>query len=305
MKQVKNEDEHKNGWKIGYEDGYLKGLWASCQKNDECGRCLNTAKPYWKLIPDYGVVDLVRIGLEKKKEMLVRLWDAQNIENEIMESVAKRQGLSMLMIAEEEIKVLAEGAGLVMPTIKLKEINLTPVINTKLVASPQMCSLLVKSIEQAEIIGIPGIAVPNYLPLLTDVLKRFGIDLARKKLTSNTIAYQGLKTGFLGRVLLNGRPGVVIVSSQAREFQNRLTNEGVNVLDVVTIPDRETFTENTIAEITEYVCSLSPQIVLLSLPVLGPILTTAIGTRCPLIAWDIGHLSPHILGGLSTAEGEE
>jgi hypothetical protein len=302
MKQAEHQDEHKKGWTIGYEDGYLKGLWASCQKNDECGRCLNTAKPYWKLIPDYGVVDLVRVGLEKKKDKLVRLLDSKNLEEEIAKSMTRRQGLSILMIAEEEVQVLAAGAGLPMPVIKIKEVNLSPTIDTKGVESPQMFSLLVKSIEKAEIIGIPKGAVPNYLPLLTEALKRSGIDLRQKKLTGNTITYQILNTGFLKHVLLNDRPGVVIVCSQVCNFQEILLREGVKVLTTVVVSDKATITKKMISDITARVCSFRPQIVLFSLPVIGPILATTIRNTSPLLAWDIGHLSPHILAGLRTAE---
>ncbi|PKM86736.1 MAG: hypothetical protein CVU87_11260 [Firmicutes bacterium HGW-Firmicutes-12] len=300
MKQVNNQDEHKKGWKIGYDDGYLKGFWASCQKNDECGRCLNTAKPYWELIPDYGIVELVRIGLEKKKDMLVRMLGPENIEEEIFERVTRRQGISILMIYEEEIKVLADGAGLIMPTIKFKDINLTPTVNTNIVETPEMLSMLVRSIDNAEIVGIPGVSAPNYMPLLTASLKKFGIDLHHKRLTSNTIAYQTLNTGFLGRLLLNGRPPVVIIGPRDSNFQSILVNEGVNVTDTVAITDAMSITKKKINDITEHVCNLSPQIVLISFPVIGPILSTSIKAKCPLIAWGIGHLSPHILADLKS-----
>lgn len=302
MRQADYQDEHKKGWAIGYADGYLKGVWVSYQKDDQCGRCLNTAKPYWKLIPDYEVVDLVRIGLEKKKDKLVRLLDSKNIEEEIVKSITRRQGFSILMIAEEEVQVLATGAGLTMPTIKLKETNLSPTIHTKGVESPQIFSLLVKSIEKAEIIGIPRGAMPNYLPLLTEALKRSGIDLRQKKLTGNTITYQILNTGFLKHVLLNDRPRVVLVCSQTCNFQEILLREGVKVLTTVVVADKATITKKMISDITARVCSFRPQIVLLSLPVIGPILATTIRNTSPLLAWDIGHLSPRILAGLRTVE---
>ncbi len=302
-------DDYGQGWKIGYEDGYHKGYWAACQKDDECGRCLNVIKPYWKLLPGYGIIDLLRIAIEKKSSEVKRLSSASDIENHIDMAIIARSGFSMINIGEEEAFLMAKSAGEALPEVRIgdKAISALPVSSPKW--PEELADRLSGAIKSSDITALPVNRMPNILPVITRSLLHLGVDLRIKKITSDRTIFQLLAGGAMSRLLLKGRPPVMVLEPEGSGFSPVLAEEGVNIVKAAAIdsgaagtgtavePNKYTIAAK-IAELFAEIQRCAPQILLAAIPLFGPVLLSEARKSMPVIALDIRALSPTLLKGL-------
>lgn len=207
----------------GYAEGYRDGVFAG-------GEALVAQHiPPDHILPAVAAADLIAAGFRQYAPSLARLSSPHEMAGHITAALDAQRPLSVVRLGDGELLTLA--ADTVLPGQEVQE--LAPFLPYAGVpcSTPDIRAMLAEAIQAADWVGVPISRAPTFQGLLFPVLRHFGIDWSRLRLTSSTINYSLHQSGLVLPILQGRR--VLLIGSQAAELAPLLHSRGIHVTGII------------------------------------------------------------------------
>lgn len=267
----------------GYAEGYRDGVFAG-------GEALVAQHiPPDHILPAVAAADLIAAGFRQYAPSLTRLASPHEVADQIRGALDAQRPLSVVRLGDGELLTLA--ADTVLPGEQVQE--LAPFLPYAGVprSVPEIRAALAEAIQGADWVGVPISRAPTFQGLLFPVMRHFGIDWSRLKLTSSTINYSLHQAGLLLPILQGRR--VLVIGSQASGLGALLLSHGIHVTgmigSVAGVMDVPRVLQETAAH--------SFDIALVAAGVPAVILCRRIAGELGRVALDFGHLADKLVTG--------
>ncbi|MEW4426386.1 GT-D fold domain-containing glycosyltransferase [Paenibacillus pabuli] len=267
----------------GYAEGYRDGVFAG-------GEALVAQHiPPDHILPAVAAADLIAAGFRQYAPSLTRLASPHEVADQIQGALVAQRPLSVVRLGDGELLTLA--ADTVLPGEQVQE--LAPFLPYAGVprSVPEIRAALAEAIQGADWVGVPISRAPTFQGLLFPVMRHFGIDWSRLKLTSSTINYSLHHAGLLLPILQGRR--VLVIGSQASGLGALLLSHGIHVTgmigSVAGVMDVPRVVQETAAH--------SFDIALVAAGVPAVILCRRIAGELGRVALDFGHLADKLVTG--------
>lgn len=276
--EMQNTDQQN-----AYDKGYEKGLY------DAGDGIVDQLLPGLTILPEFSVREIIAAGLEKLKPYFTSLLHPSQIFGELEAALRTNVPMSVVRLGDGELLTLAQEVVYDPERIKKEGAFLSyagvniPDLSTR--------DHLVQAINEASIIGIPKLRLPNFQPLMFSVFRAHGIDFRRLRLTDSTINYMLYQHGYYSKLLPGRR--VLIVGNMALPLRDVLVNHGINVIDAITPVEGVKDIPRVMAEIS--LCDFD--IALVASGVAAVIITQRIASELGKVALDFGHLADSLARG--------
>ena len=267
----------------GYAAGYRDGVFAG-------GEALVAQHiPPDHILPAVAAADLIAAGFRQYAPSLTRLTSPHEMAGHIMAALDAQRPLSVVRLGDGELLTLA--ADTVLPAAEVQE--LAPFLPYAGVpcSTPDIRATLAEAIRGADWVGVPISRAPTFQGLLFPVLRHFGIDWSRLKLTSSTINYS-LHQSRLLLPILQGRR-VLLIGSQAAELGALLQLHGVQVTGI--IPAVAGMAD--IPRVMQLTSEHTFDIALVAAGIPAVVLCRRIAGELGSVAFDFGHLADKLVTG--------
>ncbi|MGF9700000.1 GT-D fold domain-containing glycosyltransferase [Paenibacillus sp. MABNR03] len=209
--------------------------------------------------------------------------------DQIRGALDAQRPLSVVRLGDGELLTLA--ADTVLPGEQVQE--LAPFLPYAGVprSVPEIRVALAEAIQGADWVGVPISRAPTFQGLLFPVMRHFGIDWSRLKLTSSTINYSLHQSGLLLPVLHGRR--VLLIGSRASELGALLLSRGVQVAGIIGAVAG--FMD--IPRVMQETAAHDFDITLVAAGIPAVVLCTRIAGELGRIALDFGHLADKLVTG--------
>ncbi|WP_339257173.1 GT-D fold domain-containing glycosyltransferase [Paenibacillus sp. FSL R5-0713] len=267
----------------GYAEGYRDGVFAG-------GEALVAQHiPPDHILPVVAAADLIAAGFRQYAPSLTRLSSPHEMAGHIVAALDAQRPLSVVRLGDGELLTLA--ADTVLPGQEVQE--LAPFLPYAGVpcSTPDIRAMLAEAIQAADWVGVPISRAPTFQGLLFPVLRHFGIDWSRLKLTSSTINYSLHQSGLL-LPLLQGRR-VLLIGSQAAELGALLHNRGIHVTGII----GSVTGVMDIPRVMQLTAEHAFDIALVAAGIPAVILCRRIAGELGKVAFDFGHLADKLVKG--------
>ncbi|WP_339806188.1 GT-D fold domain-containing glycosyltransferase [Paenibacillus sp. FSL R5-0766] len=267
----------------GYAEGYRDGVFAG-------GEALVAQHiPPDHILPAVAAADLIAAGFRQYAPSLTRLSSPHEMAGHITAALDAQRPLSVVRLGDGELLTLA--ADTVLPGQEVQE--LAPFLPYAGVpcSTPDIRAMLAEAIQAADWVGVPISRAPTFQGLLFPVLRHFGIDWSRLKLTSSTINYSLHQSGLV-LPLLQGRR-VLLIGSQAPELAALLHNRGIHVTGII----GSVAGVMDIPRVMQQTAEHAFDIALVAAGIPAVILCRRIAGELGKVALDFGHLADKLVTG--------
>ncbi|NUU75225.1 hypothetical protein HP552_08245 [Paenibacillus xylanilyticus] len=267
----------------GYAEGYRDGVFAG-------GEALVAQHiPPDHILPAVAAADLIAAGFRQYAPSLTRLASPHEVADQIRGALDAQRPLSVVRLGDGELLTLA--ADTVLPGEQVQE--LAPFLPYAGVprSVPEIRAALAEAIQGADWVGVPISRAPTFQGLLFPVMRHFGIDWSRLKLTSSTINYSLHQSGLLLPVL-NGRR-VLLIGRRASELGALLLSRGVQVTGIIGAVAG--FMD--IPRVMQETAAHDFDIALVAAGIPAVVLCTRIAGELGRVALDFGHLADKLVTG--------
>lgn len=267
----------------GYAEGYRDGVFAG-------GEALVAQHiPPDHILPAVAAADLIAAGFRQYAPSLARLSSPHEMAGHITVALDAQRPLSVVRLGDGELLTLA--ADTVLPGQEVQE--LAPFLPYAGVpcSTPDIRAMLAEAIQAADWVGVPISRAPTFQGLLFPVLRHFGIDWSRLKLTSSTINYSLHQSGLV-LPLLQGRR-VLLIGSQAPELAALLHNRGIHVTGIIDSVAGVMDIPRVMQQTAEHAFDIA----LVAAGIPAVILCRRIAGELGKVALDFGHLADKLVTG--------
>ncbi len=267
----------------GYAEGYRDGVFAG-------GEALVAQHiPPDHILPAVAAADLIAAGFRQYAPSLARLSSPHEVAEQLVGALDAQRPLSVVRLGDGELLALA--ADTVLPAEEVQE--LAPFLPYAGVprSTPEIRATLAEAIQGADCVGVPISRAPTFQGLLFPVLRHFGIDWSRLKLTSSTINY-GLHQSGLLLPVLHGRR-VLLIGSKAHELGVLFQSHGIHVVGV--IGSVEGYAD--IPRVMQQTAETAFDIALVAAGIPAVIICRRIAGELGRVALDFGHLADKLVTG--------
>ncbi|ETT55995.1 hypothetical protein C170_00869 [Paenibacillus sp. FSL H7-689] len=267
----------------GYAEGYRDGVFAG-------GEALVAQHiPPDHILPAVAAADLIAAGFRQYAPSLARLSSPHEMAGHITAALDAQRPLSVVRLGDGELLTLA--ADTVLPGHEVQE--LAPFLPYAGVpcSTPDIRAMLAEAIQAADWVGVPISRAPTFQGLLFPVLRHFGIDWSRLKLTSSTINYSLHQSGLV-LPLMQGRR-VLLIGSQAPELAALLHNRGIHVTGIIGSVAGVMDIPRVMQQTSEHAFDIA----LVAAGIPAVILCRRIAGELGKVALDFGHLADKLVTG--------
>ncbi|MHA0857010.1 GT-D fold domain-containing protein [Paenibacillus sp. CMAA1364] len=275
--EVEKAQSNVEDYQAGYHTGYYEGGEA---------RVLAHIPPH-TILPELTCDDVIAAGVRSLSPSFMALLTAYAVYEEMQEAMNVKRPLSIVRLGDGELLALAAGTVLSVeeamkwgPFLPQAGYNMTDIAGRQ---------QLVMSIRQANIIGVPLSRFPTFQGLLFPVLQYFSIPYRMLRMTSSTLNYELNECKLFAPLLRNRR--VIIVGNSAQSLADRLAQENIHIVGVVS-------PVNGISHIEEVMCSIRSydfDLALVSAGIPAVIICERIATQMGRVALDCGHLANKLI----------
>ncbi|WP_339167071.1 GT-D fold domain-containing glycosyltransferase [Paenibacillus sp. FSL R5-0341] len=267
----------------GYAEGYRDGVFAG-------GEALVAQHiPPDHILPAVAAADLIAAGFRQYAPSLARLASPHEMAGHITAALDAQRPLSVVRLGDGELLTLA--ADTVLPGQEVQE--LAPFLPYAGVpcSTPDIRAMLAEAIQSADWVGVPISRAPTFQGLLFPVLRHFGIDWSRLKLTSSTINYSLHQSGLVLPVLQGRR--VLLIGSQAEELAALLHSRGIHVTGIIGSVAGVMDVPRVMQQTAEHAFDIA----LVAAGIPAVILCRRIAGELGKVALDFGHLADKLVTG--------
>lgn len=280
--QLINKEVHSD-FNEGYADGFNKGLYTGGEG------IVDELLPFDVILPQYDVKQIITLGLEQLQPQYDRLLLGRDIHDMIIAAMEQRKPLSIIRLGDGELltlsqecvynsdEVLRQGKFLEYAGVKIPDLKARDEV--------------AQSVRAADIVGIPKLRLPNYLPLMLPVFNAHGIDYKQLKLTFSTINYI-LHTEHLLAQILQGRR-ILVIGNVAEPFTAFLAAQGFKVATPVTSVQGVHDVTRVLGEVAKRTFDIA----LVSAGIAAVIIAEKIASQFGKVAFDFGHLADSLISG--------
>lgn len=283
----RDDNSYNEGFDAGFDKGRNEGY--SSGYYDGGDRYVDTLLPHHAILPELTVQQIIATGLKQLQAHYCTLQSSSEIYKRIEQAMNLKQPLSIIRLGDGELLTMAHD--LVLSNDEVKEKG--PFLNYAGVEIPDLAArnALAESVRRADIVGIPKLRLPNYMPLVLPVMKAHGIDYRSLQLTFSTINYMLHSDGLLAP-LLQGRR-VIVIGNQGRHLTQLLAAEGIDVAE----PVEHVKGVNDISRVLDIACKQDFDIALVSAGIAAVIIAEKIAKHTGKVAIDFGHLANSLVNG--------
>ena len=267
----------------GYAEGYRDGVFAG-------GEALVAQHiPPDHILPAVAAADLIAAGFRQYAPSLTRLASPHEVAGQIRGALDAQRPLSVVRLGDGELLTLA--ADTVLPGEQVQE--LAPFLPYAGVprSVPEIRAALAEAIQGADWVGVPISRAPTFQGLLFPVMRHFGIDWSRLKLTSSTINYSLHQSGLLLPILQGRR--VLVIGSQASGLGALLLRHGIHVTGII----GSVAGVMDVPRVVQETAAHSFDIALVAAGIPAVILCRRIAGELGKVALDFGHLADKLVTG--------
>jgi len=271
------------GYDQGYEEGFAKGLYAG---GDEI---VDHLLPYHMILPQYTVKDIVERGLAELLPEAVRLMSAEEVKARIIDAMDRKLPLSVVRLGDGELLTMAQELVMSVPEVK-KRGSFLEYAGVR-VPDRQARDLVAAAVGRADIVGVPKLRLPNFLPLLVPVFQAHGLDFRTMPLTLSTINYELESGGHWGDILRGRR--VLAVGNKAGPLTEALAKRGIETEE----PIAEVRGIHDFARVVAEAGERTFDIALVAAGIPSVVICQRLASDYGKVAFDFGHLADSIVKG--------
>lgn len=269
--------------RAAYEEGYREGMFDGGEAK------LGKLIPGHMLLPELTVDDVIAAGFKSVAGLLHPLLTPADVFAAVDKALQEGRPLSLVRLGDGELLTLAHAA--VMSTEEVMRWGaFLPFAGVKL-PDTTVREALAAAVRSADFIGIPESRHPSYQGLLFPVLRYYGIDYRKLRLTSSTINYKLNDEGYLARLLTGRR--VLLVGNQAQELAEFLGRRGVRISGWIApvhgVAD--------VPAVMERVRTQEFDLALVAAGVAAVIICARMARECGKVALDLGHVANRLIKG--------
>ncbi|WP_170287165.1 GT-D fold domain-containing glycosyltransferase [Paenibacillus faecis] len=266
-----------------YDEGYRSGLFDGGEAR------VGLQLPRYMILPELGLDDVIRAGLEALSSFLMRLKTPSEVYKAFERTLHEREPLSLIRLGDGELLTLAHDT--VLPTEQVKRYGtFLPYAGVDL---PDRAAreALAGALRQADLVGVPESRHPFFQGLLFPVLRYYGLDYRALKMTSSTINYALNEEGWL-RKLIAGRR-LLLVGNAAPALAERLAAEGCRICGVIApvngIHDAD--------RIVKQAAGIEFDLALVAAGIAAVTICAGIAAESGKAALDFGHMADKLVSG--------
>lgn len=266
-----------------YDEGYRSGLFDGGEAR------VGLQLPRYMILPELGLDDVIRAGLEALSSSLVRLKTPSEVYKAFERALHEREPLSLIRLGDGELLTLAHDT--VLPTEQVQRYGtFLPYAGVDL---PDRAAreALAGALRQADLVGVPESRHPFFQGLLFPVLRYYGLDYRALKMTSSTINYALNEEGWL-RKLIAGR-GLLLVGNAAPALAERLAAEGCRICGVIAPVNGIHDADRIVKQAAEIEFDLA----LVAAGIAAVRICAGIAAESGKAALDFGHLADKLVSG--------
>ncbi|HZG88202.1 GT-D fold domain-containing glycosyltransferase [Paenibacillus sp.] len=247
-----------------------------------------------RLLPGSSVLhasleDVIRAGIGALADRyLTNLLSEREVADRIMESISRKEGLSLVRFGDGELLTLAQETVLSIEEVKRLG-SFLPYAGV-VVPDLEARDALLQTFYKADIVGIPIIRRPTYQNLFIRLAKHYDLPLNKLRLTSSIINYTLQNTDIYRNIFFNDQNKILLIGNRMAELKEHLERNGCRTI-VGTIPVEGV---KSVRKVVRKAKAYEYDIAIVS----GGVSATII---CPLlsekgkIAIDFGHLSDELI----------
>lgn len=246
-----------------------------------------------KLLPPNTVLNaklerILELGIQSLSGDIINILDEHQVANQIWDAAVTGRECSVIRLGDGELLTLAQDS-----VYSINEINelgkFLPIAGVK-VPDLHARDMLLASIKNADIVGIPVARRSMFQNLFWTLAKYYDLPIKKKKLTTSVINYTLKNTDVYHKLFKNLK--VLLIGNRMTEFRQHLANKGYNSI-VGTIPVAGT---TAIPVVLDQVESYDFDVAIVSAGVAATIMCPLISERNK-IAIDFGHMADEMLSG--------
>lgn len=209
------EEAREAAYAAGFREGVFEGGEA------KLGRLI----PRHMLLPELTVDDVIAAGFRSLSGQLYPMLAPVNVFETINGALQEGRPLSVVRLGDGELLTLAHGT-VISTEEAMRWGTFLPYAGVRLPDAAAR-ETLADAVRSADIIGVPESRHPSYQGLLYPVLRHYGIDYRKLRLTTSTVNYELNDGGLLAR-LLQGRR-VLVIGNQAQALAEFLQGRGIGI----------------------------------------------------------------------------
>lgn len=241
------------------------------------------------ILPELSLDDLVLRGLQGTESLMIPILTTTAVYSEIQEALHAGKPLSLVRLGDGELLTLAHDT--VWPVAEVKRWgNFLPYAGVR-IPDANAREMLIGAVCHADLIGVPQSRHPAYQGLLMPVLRHYGMDIRKMRLTFSTVNYALNDEGFLSRLLVGRK--VLLIGNEADSLSIYMRHRGIEVTGVIS-PVQGV---NDVPRVMEQVRSTDFDLALVAAGIAAVILCSRIARECGKVALDLGHLANKLVNG--------
>ncbi|WP_245640125.1 GT-D fold domain-containing protein [Paenibacillus dakarensis] len=266
------------------EEEYKRGVY------DGGDRIVDSILSELDILPGISIQQIIEAGINQMKPYYFRLLGAPEVAGRLINALEARSPLSVVRLGDGELLTLAQKVVMNEELVR-KEGHFLSYSGVDL-PDLEARDMLIASIKEADIVGVPKLRLANFQPLAFSVMKAHGIPYRDLQLTLSTINYALYLEGYLKKILASYR--VLIVGNSAPEFSKILVNGGIHVTGVVSPVEGMRDISRVMDEIS---AAGDFDIALVSAGIPAVVIVQRIATVLGKVAIDFGHLADSFVSG--------
>ncbi|MEF2967931.1 GT-D fold domain-containing glycosyltransferase [Paenibacillus sp. M1] len=266
-----------------FEEGYRQGIFEGGEAR--LGRMI----PRFTLLPYLTLDDVIRAGLGVLSASLVPLMTPADVYKTISNALAQKKPFSLVRVGDGELLTLAHDTFLPWDQA-LHKGPFLPYAGVQL-PNPAAREALAASLRMADLVGVPESRHPSFQGLLFPVLRHYGMEISKLRLTTSTINYALNEAGLLHKLLKENR--LLLIGNAAPSLAGWLAGGGYTVAGVIS-------PVNGIADVDsvmERVRAVDFDLALVAAGVAAVIICPRISSELGKVAFDFGHLADKLVTG--------
>ncbi len=283
LRETEERQPFDDGFNNGFDEGYKKGFYEG--GDGLADLCL----PGMAILPEVSINQIIEAGVHSLHHLIYNLKGAPEISEKIHAALESKSPLSIVRLGDGELLTLAQETVMSVDQVRIEGKFLSYAgVNVPDLASRD---LLLNAIKKADIVGIPKLRLPNFLPLAFRVFNAFGLDYRNLYLTHSTINYELYLGGFFPKILSGRR--ILLVGNCAPDLSQYLMNHGMNAVGAVAPVKGMSDIPRVIAEAAS--CEFDIALVAAGIPAV--IIAERIASELGKVAIDFGHLADSMVKG--------
>ena len=281
---------YDEGYNQGYNLGYDKGHNTGYQKGNYDGgdAFVDQLLPEATILPGVPIEQIIARGLEAMQESFYKIMATEETMQLILDALQSKSPLSLVRLGDGELLTMAQDT--VRSTAQVKEAGHFLEYAGVKVPDLGIRDLLVQSVKEATIVGVPLLRVPNYQNLAFEVFQAYGIDYKQLQLTHSTINYAIYMEHRLPD-LLTGRK-VLTIGNKAEGLAGVFQAAGIAAESIAPVSGMQ-----DIDRVLENAAQREFDIAIISAGIPSVVLAQQIAARFGKVALDFGHLADSMVKG--------